>query len=219
MKQINILELIRNLKQPVRGKPVEPFERSLPSTSSGRAALTFSFKLFSRRTLLILVLNLCPFFIFSETQYLHFDYARDMNAVQNLLKKEWQKLFLSPSYDEALIHKMFFKRRPGDMSVNNTTVTIDVLYSEGKLVGFVTYYYKNPNIGHLELLAIDSAFRKKGYGKYAIEQVTQECKKRGCTTLQLYVYTSNPNAIKFYEHLGFSLKANFGSYILLHKNI
>lgn len=169
--------------------------------------------------LLTVIFLACPYFTYSNKQYLPFDYARDIGAVQNLLKKEWQKLFLSPSYDDHLIHKMFFKRRPGDMSVANATVNIDVLYSEGKLVGFVTYYYKNPNVGHLELLAIDSAFRKKGYGKYAVEQVTQECKKRGCTTLQLYVYTNNPPAIKFYEHLGFSLKANFGSYILLYKLI
>jgi ribosomal protein S18 acetylase RimI-like enzyme len=171
------------------------------------------------KALLAVIFLVCPYLAYSNKQYIPFDYYRDINAVQNLIKKEWQKLFLSPFYDDALIHKMFFKRKPGDVSVVNTTAHIDVLYSEGKLAGFVTYYYKDPNIGHLELLAIDSQFRKKGYGKYIIEQVTQECKKHECTTLQLYVYTSNPSAIKFYEHLGFTLKANFGSYILLYKHI
>lgn len=171
------------------------------------------------RLLLAIIFITFPHFVYCNTHYLPFDYARDMGSVQNLLKKEWQKLFLSPSYDQALIYKMFYQKKPGDISLINTKVTIDVLYSEGKFAGFVTYYFKPHNIGHLELLVIDSEFRKKGYGKYLIEQVIHECKNRGCTTLQLYVYTSNPPAIKFYEHLGFNLKANFGSYILLYKNI
>lgn len=148
-----------------------------------------------------------------------FDYSRDMPQVQALLKKEWAKLFLSSAYDEQLVYKIFFKKRPGDTTVTNTMVTIDVLYEEKKLVGFITYYVKPHQVGHIELLCIDSAFRKKGYGKFLIDHVIYEVKKSSCTTIQLYVYTTNPPAITFYEHLGFSLKANFGIYILLYKNI
>lgn len=170
-----------------------------------------------------------PFLLISSLAYslliqanierLPFDYSRDMNAVQVLLKKEWSKLFLSPSYDEALIQKMFFRKRPGDASVTNTSLNIQVLYCQGALAGFITYYPKHSRIAHIELLAIDSVFRNKGYGKYLIEQVIEECKQQGCTTVQLYVYTSNPAAIKFYEHLGFSIKINYGAYILLYKSI
>jgi ribosomal protein S18 acetylase RimI-like enzyme len=142
-----------------------------------------------------------------------------MNAVEKILKKNWGNLFLTPDYDPALVYKMFYRKKPGDMSVPNLDVTINVVYFETKLAGFVTYYIKKNHVGHLELLAIDSEFRNKGYGTFLIEHTVQECKKRGCSILQLYVYTSNPHAITFYEHLGFKLKANFGVYILMHKDI
>lgn len=148
-----------------------------------------------------------------------FDYKRDMGSIEKILKKEWHNLFLTPSYDEALIYKMFYRKKPGDMSVPHLEVSIDVIYEGTNLAGFVTYYIKKHHVGHLELLAIDSQFRKKGYGTLLIEHVIQKCKKNGCTVLQLYVYVSNPKAIKFYEHLGFKLKANFGAYILLSKDI
>lgn len=159
------------------------------------------------------------FLVQATVDRLPFDYSRDINAVQTLLKKEWPKLFLTPSYDEALIQRMFFRKRPGDTSVTNTTLNIQVLYCQGILAGFITYYLKRSHIAHIELLAIDSAFRNKGYGRYLIQEVIKECKQQGCATVQLYVYSSNPSAIKFYEHLGFSLKANYGAYILLYKSI
>ena len=127
---------------------------------------------------------------------------------------------LMPRYDEMIIHKIFYGRKPGDLSsFPHLRVIIDVLYADDKLAGFVTYYFKKHNVAHLELLAIDSSMRKKGYGKLLVEHVIQEAKKHDCSIVQLYVYTSNPSAIKFYEHLGFKLKGNFGSYILISRDI
>lgn len=172
------------------------------------------------RFITILVFN-CLFWPASNYSFdcLRFNFHRDMPKIKSILKKEWSKLFLSPSYDENLIHKMFFKKHPGDTSVTHTTTTIDVLYQDDHLVGFVTYYVKASKVGHLELLCVGSAHRKKGYGTFLIEHVIDEVKKQGCTTLQLYVYTSNPNAITYYKHLGFGIKVNFGSYILMYKDI
>lgn len=150
---------------------------------------------------------------------LPFDYIRDISAIQKLLKKEWKHLFLSPSYDEQLVHKLFFKKLPGDTSVINTAVNIDVLYAQEQFAGFITYYVKKNHVGHIELLAIEEAYRKNGYGGFLIEHTIARFKGLGCNYVQLYVYLSNPRAITFYEHLGFTLKANFGAYILLNKNI
>lgn len=158
-------------------------------------------------------------FIECAIDCIRFDYKRDMNAVEKILKKEWSKLFLTAHYDEALIYKIFHNKKPGDMSVPHLKIAIDVLYAENKLAGFITYYVKKDRTGHLELLAIDSQFRNQGFGTFLIEHVIQEFKKNECTTLQLYVYLSNPRAITFYEHLGFKLKTNFGSYILMYKDI
>lgn len=174
---------------------------------------------FIRTYVVTAALLLSTAFIECAIDCIRFDYNRDMKAVEKILKKEWSKLFLTPHYDEALIYKMFHNKKPGDMSVPHLEATIDVLYIENKLAGFITYYVKKNRIGHLELLAIDSQFHHQGYGTFLIEHVIKECKKNGCSTLQLYVYLSNPSAVTFYEHLNFKLKANFGSYILMYKDI
>lgn len=157
--------------------------------------------------------------LFLNPTCMPFDYARDMSVVRKLLKTEWPKLFLSPSYDENLVQKMFYKKQPGDVSVTNTTLNIKVLYDDSRLVGFITYYSKKNQVGHIELLAVDATSRNKGHGTFLIDTITQEFKKSECLSLQLYVYTSNPRAITYYEHLGFTLKANFGAYLLLSKKI
>ncbi len=174
-----------------------------------------------------IVLSLCITFFHpaitacapARQTYSVFDYRQHMPAITVLLKKEWSKLFLIPSYDEGMVEKIFKFFRPGDFSQQDKALSIRALYLDEQLVGFVTFYFKDIATGHIELLAIDSAFRGQGLGKFLVGQVAQECMQRGCSILQLYVYRSNPNAIQFYRHLGFAIQRDFGQYLLLSKPI
>lgn len=167
--------------------------------------------------LLFLALKMWP--IQAEVKYHEFDYAQDMSSVESILRKEWPKLFFNPNYDEQFVHSIFYKKCPGDIYARYTKVIIDVLHEDGKLIGFISYYFKRDHIGHVELLAIDPDHQKKGYGKLLIEKVIQKFKAANCKQIQLYVYTTNPKAIQFYKRLNFSIKSNFGSYLLLSKDI
>lgn len=144
-----------------------------------------------------------------------FNQSKDIKQVQQLIKKEWSKLFLLPAYDEAMMQKMFVHFIPGDTSASRAKLSIKVLNIDGSFAGFITYFMKSQTIGQIELLSITPEQRNKGLGKLLIKHVTDQLKLQGCTYLQLYVYTNNPDALTFYHHLGFKLKTNFGHYQLL----
>lgn len=143
----------------------------------------------------------------------------DTKNIVALIKKEWHKLFLLPSYDEAIIQRMFVQKKPGDTSAAKAKLMVKVIEIEGIFAGFVTFFAKDESVAQIELLAIDQAHRGKGLGKLLIDHVSDLFRMSGHTFLQLYVYTSNSDALKFYKHLDFKLKNHFGHYQLFGKNI
>lgn len=148
-----------------------------------------------------------------------FDYSTDMPALETLIKHEWHSLFWMPSYDSSIIKIMFKERKPGDMTARNLPLTIKTLKDGSSLLGFVTYYFANKEVGHIELLAIDKTYKGHGYGKKLVNYVHDQCKSKNCKTLELYVYTSNQKAIAFYHHIGFTTQKTFPGYLLLAKKI
>lgn len=166
------------------------------------------------------------YLIFSITWAIHaepfitdFNFNQDIGVVEKLLKSEWNKLFYQPNYDQCLISKIFKLRRPGDVAFQEKELTIKILRDQNKILGFITYYQPNPKTNHIELLAVDSEHRGKGYGKKLIEHVIYEGLKKGLKTVQLYVYPSNQAAIKIYQHLGFEIQAEYPGYLLLTKKL
>ena len=55
----------------------------------------------------------------------------------------------------------------------------------------------------IESVRIDKGFRDKGLGQIMIEWAIVEAKKRGCGLVQLTSDIQRPQAIRFYEKLGF----------------
>lgn len=148
-----------------------------------------------------------------------FNYKYDMPAVEILLKKEWSTLFWMPHYDHELINMMFKQQKPGDIVARDKKLFISVLKDSTQFMGFVTYYQADNATGHIELLAIDSSYKGKGYGKKMVNFVREWSLRLKCKYLQLYVYTSNNAAIQFYNHLGFTVKKAYHGYYLLTKQI
>ncbi len=143
----------------------------------------------------------------------------DTKNIVALIKKEWHKLFLLPSYNDTIIQRMFVHKKPGDSSAPTAQLIIQVLEIEGAFAGFVTFFLRDQTIGQIELLAVDQSYRGKGLGTLLIDHVSDFFKTSGRSYLQLYVYTSNSDALKFYKHLDFKLKAHFGHYQLFGKKI
>jgi ribosomal protein S18 acetylase RimI-like enzyme len=57
--------------------------------------------------------------------------------------------------------------------------------------------------GHIESVRVARAKRGSGIGTAMFEWVIAECRRRGCSLVQLYTDKSRKDAHRFYERLGF----------------
>jgi ribosomal protein S18 acetylase RimI-like enzyme len=58
--------------------------------------------------------------------------------------------------------------------------------------------------GQIESVRVASKFRASGLGRKLFEWAIEECRKRGCGLVQLTTDKSRPDAIRFYQSLGFA---------------
>lgn len=58
--------------------------------------------------------------------------------------------------------------------------------------------------GQIESVRVASKLRGSGLGKELIEWAIEECRKRGCGLVQLTTDKSRPDALRFYQSLGFT---------------
>jgi ribosomal protein S18 acetylase RimI-like enzyme len=61
--------------------------------------------------------------------------------------------------------------------------------------------------GYILFLAVDPTFRGEGLGKRLVAQVADEHR-----TVTCHARTTNENALRFYEHLGFDIKRRLDNY-------
>jgi ribosomal protein S18 acetylase RimI-like enzyme len=161
----------------------------------------------------------CACSISAEPLIMPFNYQADMPQVEALIKKEWSHLFWMPQYDADLIDIIFRTQKPGNIFARDKLLKITVLKENSTLIGFITYYQSDKDTGDIELLAIDSNYQGLGYGKKLMNTIQNWFKRIGCKYVQLYVYTTNPHAIQFYKHLGFTVKNSFPTHVLFTKPI
>lgn len=139
-------------------------------------------------------------------------------------KEKWCELnlmFMSYEYeDENVWENPLEKGDPGiifdrivmDESSPNMLFLIE---SEGEVIGFINTAYFDSIWAHGRVLFIDDFFileqyRKKGYGKKALDELEKEMKSEGYKRFQLMAEDTNPKAIKFYERERYSKqKINF----------
>ncbi len=58
--------------------------------------------------------------------------------------------------------------------------------------------------GQIESVRVASSLRGGGLGRQLFEWAIDECRKRGCGLVQLTTDKSRPDALRFYESLGFA---------------
>jgi ribosomal-protein-alanine N-acetyltransferase len=87
-----------------------------------------------------------------------------------------------------------------------------VIKNQGKIAGYCIYYLK-PELSFKGLkkksvvysLAIDTKFRKMGYGRILLEESIKEMRLNGISSVLLYVNVNNTPATKLYEKMGFQI--------------
>ncbi|MEQ8361393.1 MAG: GNAT family N-acetyltransferase [Cyclobacteriaceae bacterium] len=73
------------------------------------------------------------------------------------------------------------------------------------IVGFLVASYKNNSI-HIHRLAVGKEFQKQNIGKQLVDEIQATAKRRNIKLITLKVLSTNTDAIRFYERLGFVLK-------------
>ncbi len=59
--------------------------------------------------------------------------------------------------------------------------------------------------GWLNYLAVDPDFRRKGLARRIVEHAEARLREAGCPKINLQVRATNPDAIAFYERIGYSV--------------
>ena len=77
-----------------------------------------------------------------------------------------------------------------------------VVYDEDEPAGFAAYFEKAPSVFKLDKIYVLLSQQGKGTGRFMIDHIVDEIRRRGATALQLQVNRHN-KAKNFYERLGF----------------
>jgi ribosomal protein S18 acetylase RimI-like enzyme len=97
-------------------------------------------------------------------------------------------------------------REPAPM-IANFQVSIDqgqlyVADWEGKIAGFVVFYAKHDHV-HLENVAVNSDFQKKGIGLQLIQFVEEQALDKGFDRIELYTHEKMTENLGIYPRLGY----------------
>ena len=73
------------------------------------------------------------------------------------------------------------------------------------IIGYVKFKYKTKATKSIWIdeIIIDNDYKKKGYGKTLITEVTKFAKENKCKRIELNCWSFNEDALKFYEKIGF----------------
>ncbi len=67
-----------------------------------------------------------------------------------------------------------------------------------------TAYNRPRRLLHVQEIAVDAAHRRQGVAREIVDFLRSDARARGCTSIELDVWSFNTQAIEFYEAMGFS---------------
>ena len=73
----------------------------------------------------------------------------------------------------------------------------------GKIIASVMGGYEGHR-GGANLLAVDPAYQRKGYGRLMMKAVEQRIKEKGCPRINLQVRSASKGVIEFYQAIGYT---------------
>ena len=89
--------------------------------------------------------------------------------------------------------------------LKSTEEIILVIENNNIIIGYVKFKYntKATKSIWIDEIIIDNDYKKKGYGKMLITEVTKFAEKNNCKRIELNCWSFNRSALKFYEKTGF----------------
>jgi diamine N-acetyltransferase len=131
--------------------------------------------------------------------------AKDIPLIRELTFKVWPQTYAATLLPEQISYMldMMYSESSLLRQMNEGSQFIFV-YDDEEPVGFAACFQKEPFIFKLDKIYILSSQQGKGTGRFVIDYIIDEIKKKGATALQLQVKRDN-KARFFYEKLGFNV--------------
>jgi RsiW-degrading membrane proteinase PrsW (M82 family)/ribosomal protein S18 acetylase RimI-like enzyme len=130
---------------------------------------------------------------------------KDIPLIRSLALQIWPKTYATILSQKQIDYmmKMMYSEQAIKQQMRKDHQFI-IVYNTGIPVGFAAYGEIEPSVYKLFKIYVLHSQQGKGTGKFIIEQVINEIKTKGATTLQLNVNRYN-QAKLFYEKLGFTV--------------
>lgn len=160
----------------------------------------------------IILLGLLSVLAIASLIYLQNDQETDPSFIrpydqekdfQPLVKLMNENMFWVSERPEFSPEKVLTLRAPYNDPQRKGQASIDVVEFEDKTGGFIAYYKIGPEQGFIWLLAVDKAFRGRGFGEKLVAHVLHVFKQQGARYVTLATRTINKPALALYKKLGF----------------
>ena len=138
----------------------------------------------------------------NQEQIVDFVYDRDAKDVLKIIQDDWNWLFTSdsPHYDPE--HVLQYEIPNKDLLERKDSLKMKVLHQKDRVIGFVTFYKENSDLGRIRLVSVSQDFRKKGFDRKLTSAAVNELFTLGCTSVYLFTHKKNEK-VPTYESLGF----------------
>ena len=178
--------------------------------SSFRKSNLFKFAVFTA-VFSLFIAGLVYFFPLTKSeQIVDFNPERDTKPIVQLFDKNWYWLIAAcPSEDSSVRDEyspeFMLKHRTMDKNpANFGKLIIKVLREKNRFAGFTAYFKISFYRGFLQFVAVDSAFRGKGYGEKLTRYAIQDFFNMGIGVVELVTRTNNIKARSLYKKIGFT---------------
>lgn len=145
--------------------------------------------------------------VLADFQAQDYEQTRDLPAIEEIFKHDWNRLEASRPFDPTLAEQCFEAWPHG-----GTTIKFrKVLRHKDTTIGFATYYFQddpeNPGKkrGNFEVGGIAPEYRHKGIATHFLAQAIQDLKNMGAEHITLAVKKDNAIAQALYRKLGFEI--------------
>ena len=126
----------------------------------------------------------------------------DRDFILKIFKEDWYWLVSEDSIDFSPEYMLDNKASSRAQNCKNN-LTIKLYYQQNYPAGFICYFMKSKYEGYILILAIDKAYRNKGYARALINYAINDLKKRGAIFIKIVTRTNNKAARLLYESVGF----------------
>lgn len=141
----------------------------------------------------------------NQEQVKDFVYERDIKDVLQIFQQDWKWLFtkVNPDYDQTYVLQHEIPNKELLVESPERELKMKVFRNQDRVVGFVSYYKENSDVGRVRLVSILQECREKECDKKLTTAAVKDLFDSGCTSAYLYTDKRNEK-VPMYESLGFN---------------